>query len=84
MGAWLRSPDLNLPAELGEQLAAKFSEHRIDGNCFPLLARLEQDFLKKIGIKQHLIRRRIALRSMDAILFGPPAYDNAVKGLARL
>ena len=77
---WLKSPDLNFPTELTDKLEKIFIAHNIDGTCFPLLARLEQTFLKDLGIKQHLVRRKIALRSMDAILFGPPVYDNTIKG----
>ena len=77
---WLKSPDLNFPTELSEKLGRLFQTAKIDGTCFPLLAKLEQTFLKNLGIKQHLVRRKIALRSMDAILFGPPVYDNTIKG----
>ena len=77
---WLKSADLNFPTELAEKLGVLFSKAKIDGTCFPLLAKLEQTFLKQLGIKQHLVRRKIALRSMDAILFGPPVYDNTIKG----
>lgn len=78
---WIRGPDLGFPSEIAEQLAAIFRSQRITGKCFPLLAKLEQTFLKNIGIRQHLLRRKIALRSMDAILFGPPVNDTFVKDL---
>jgi stromal interaction molecule 1 len=76
---WIKSADLNFPAELSDKLSQLFYAQNIDGSCFPLLAKLEQDFLKRIGINQHLVRRKIALRSMDAILFGPPVHDNTIK-----
>lgn len=79
--AWLRGPDLGFRSDIADQISAIFRMQRVTGRCFPLLAKLEQTFLKKIGIRQHLLRRKIALRSMDAILFGPPVNDSLVKDL---
>ncbi|CAG5110204.1 Oidioi.mRNA.OKI2018_I69.chr2.g4629.t2.cds [Oikopleura dioica] len=78
---WLRGADLGFRSDIADQISAIFQMHRVTGRCFPLLAKLEQTFLKKIGIRQHLLRRKIALRSMDAILFGPPVNDSLVKDL---
>ena len=47
---------------------------------FPLLSKSDQVLLKAIGVRQHLVRRKLMLKSMDAILFGPPIYDNTLKG----
>ena len=79
--AWLRGPDLGFRSDIADQISAIFRMQRVTGRCFPLLAKLEQTFLKKIGIRQHLLRRKIALRSMDAILFGPPVNDSLIKDL---
>ena len=77
---WLKSPDLRLKTNAIEDLSTKFREQNVSGKCFPLLSKSDQVLLKAIGVKQHLVRRKLMLKSMDAILFGPPIYDNTLKG----
>ena len=77
---WLKSPDLKLKTNAIDVLSSKVREHNISGKCFPLLSNSNQVLLKAIGVKQHLVRRKLMLKSMDAILFGPPIYDNTLKG----
>ena len=77
---WLKSPDLKLKTNSIDALSTKVKEHNISGKCLPLLSKNDQVLLKEIGVKQHLVRRKLMLKSMDAILFGPPVYDNTLKG----
>lgn len=77
---WLKSPDLKLKTNAIDTLSTKVREHNISGKCFPLLSKSDQGLLKAVGVKQHLVRRKLMLKSMDAILFGPPVYDNTLKG----
>jgi len=79
---WLKSPDLRLKTNAIEDLSTKFREQNVSGKCFPLLSKSDQVLLKAIGVKQHLVRRKLMLKSMDAILFGPPIYDNTLKDFA--
>lgn len=79
---WLKSPDLKLRTNAIDILSTKVREHNISGKCFPLLSKSDQVLLKAIGVKQHLVRRKLMLKSMDAILFGPPIYDNTLKDFA--
>ena len=62
-----------------ETLKRQFRKYNISGRCFPLISN-DDKLLKRIGIKQHLIKRKLMLKTMDAILFGPPVYDNTIKG----
>ena len=77
---WLKSPDLKLKPNAIDALSTQIKEHNISGKCFPLLSKSDQGLLKAVGVKQHLVRRKLMLKSMDAILFGPPVYDNTLKG----
>jgi stromal interaction molecule 1 len=79
---WLKSPDLKLKTNSIDALSTKVKEHNISGKCLPLLSKNDQVLLKEIGVKQHLVRRKLMLKSMDAILFGPPVYDNTLKDFA--
>ena len=62
-----------------DSLKRQVKQHNISGRCFPLISSNDK-LLKKLGVKSHLIKRKIMLKAMDAILFGPPVYDNTVKG----
>ena len=77
---WLKSPDLKLKPNAIDALSTQVKEHNISGKCFPLLSKSDQGLLKAVGVKQHLVRRKLMLKSMDAILFGPPVHDNTLKG----
>jgi len=79
---WLKSPDLKLKTNAIDVLSKQVKEHNISGKCFPLLSKSDQVLLKAIGVRQHLVRRKLMLKSMDAILFGPPIYDNTLKDFA--
>ena len=76
---WLKTPDLKLRSSAVEELSKMVLKHNISGRCFPLISSSDE-LLKQIGIRQHLVRRKLMLKAMDAILFGPPIYDSTLKG----
>jgi len=76
---WLGT--MKLKPSTMETLKRQIRKYNISGQCFPLISQ-DDKLLKRIGIKQHLIKRKLMLKTMDAILFGPPVYDNAIKDFA--
>lgn len=78
---WLKTPDLKLRSSAVEELSKMVLKHNISGRCFPLISSSDE-LLKQIGIRQHLVRRKLMLKAMDAILFGPPIYDSTLKDFA--
>jgi len=76
---WLGT--MKLKPSTMETLKRQIRKYNISGRCFPLISQ-DDKLLKRIGIKQHLIKRKLMLKTMDAILFGPPVYDNAIKDFA--
>lgn len=78
---WLGGADMKLSPATLELLRKQVRKHGIGGSCFPLISNNDR-LLRRIGVKQHLVKRKIMLKAMDAILFGPPVYDNTIKDFA--
>ncbi|XP_074619328.1 stromal interaction molecule 1-like [Acropora palmata] len=53
------------------QYAEVFSQASINGSAMPRLA-IENGLLQELGIKDSKHRKKIGLRAMDIVLFGPP------------
>lgn len=50
-----------------------FKKHKIDGSVLPRLAVNNLHFVSNVlGIKDPIHKQKIALKAMDAVLFGPP------------
>ena len=48
------------------------------GAVIPRLALHDFSYLKQIGVKSFLLRRRMMLKAMDAVLYGPPRKRHSI------
>lgn len=61
-----------------KELIPIFKQHRIKGANFPKLALSDFSYLKSIGIRSFLHRRRLMLKALDATLYGPPRKRHSI------
>lgn len=81
--AWLKSEVHNWTQEQTTEWLAQsvqlpqyvnlFKKHKITGRVLPRLAVNNMHFVSNVlGIKDPIHKQKIALKAMDAVLFGPP------------
>lgn len=55
------------------QYVRVFRQHKVTGRVLPLLAVNNMHYVSNVlGIKDPIHKQKIALKAMDAVLFGPP------------
>lgn len=81
--AWLRSEVHNWTVDQTTEWLAQsvqlpqyvriFRQHKVTGRVLPLLAVNNMHYVSTVlGIKDPIHKQKIALKAMDAVLFGPP------------
>lgn len=68
---------LNYYVELPEY-SQMFEQNSINGTILPRLA-ADKQFLNELGISDPSAKKKISIKAMDVVLFGPPKFGNSSK-----
>lgn len=61
------------------QYAKSFLDNQVDGSALPRLASNMSYLSQILGIKDAIHRRKLSIKAMDAVLFGPHKHHNFLK-----